>query len=49
LCADVAMQSGMKVTTVSTAEEAISILENSASDILMSHEWETRNDPVRQA
>src|SRR6202049_3737758 len=35
LCADVAVQSGMKVTTVSTAEEAISILENSAVDILM--------------
>jgi CheY-like chemotaxis protein len=35
LCADVAMQSGMKVTTVATAEEAISILENSAVDILM--------------
>src|SRR6202166_1993910 len=35
LCADVARQSGMKVTTVSTAEEAISILENSAIDILM--------------
>jgi PleD family two-component response regulator len=28
LCADVAVQSGMKVTTVSTAEEAINILEN---------------------
>src|SRR6202022_2743884 len=35
LCADVAVQSGMKVTTVSTAEEAINILENSAVDILM--------------
>src|ERR1700722_8805869 len=35
LCADVATQSGMKVTTVATAEEAISILENSAIDILM--------------
>jgi DNA-binding NtrC family response regulator len=35
LCADVAMQSGLKVTTVSTAEEAISVLENSAVDILM--------------
>src|ERR1700736_7067443 len=35
LCADVAVQSGMKVTTVSTAEEAIHILENFAVDILM--------------
>jgi DNA-binding NtrC family response regulator len=35
LCADVAKQSGMKVTTVSTSEEAISILENSAVDILI--------------
>jgi DNA-binding response OmpR family regulator len=35
LCADVAVQSGMKVTAVSTAEEAINILENSAVDILM--------------
>jgi len=35
LCADVAVQSGMKVTAVSTAEEVIYILENSAVDILM--------------
>jgi DNA-binding NtrC family response regulator len=35
LCADVAAQSGMKVTTVATAEEALNILENSAVDILM--------------
>jgi CheY-like chemotaxis protein len=35
LCADVAVQSGMKVTAVSTAEEAINILENSAVDILV--------------
>jgi DNA-binding NtrC family response regulator len=35
LCADVASQSGMKVTTVATAEEALNILENSAVDILM--------------
>src|ERR1700692_3032585 len=35
LCADVAMQSRMKVTSVSTAEEAIRVLENSAIDILM--------------
>src|SRR3984893_6881990 len=35
VCADVAVQSGMRVTTVSTTEEAISILENSAVDILM--------------
>ena len=35
LCADVAVQSGMRVTAVSTAEEAINILENSAVDILM--------------
>jgi DNA-binding NarL/FixJ family response regulator len=35
LCADVAIQSGIKVTTASTTEEAISILENSAVDILM--------------
>ena len=35
LCADVAVQSGMKVTAVSTAEEALNILENSAVDILM--------------
>jgi DNA-binding response OmpR family regulator len=35
LCADVAVQSGMKVTAVSTAEEVINILENSAVDILM--------------
>ncbi len=35
LCADVATQSGMKVTTVATAEEALSILENSAIDILI--------------
>ena len=35
LCADVAVQSGMRVTAVSTAEEAINILENSAVDLLM--------------
>ncbi len=35
VCADVAVQSGMKVTTVSTAEDAINILENSAVDILL--------------
>ena len=35
LCADVAAQSGMKVTTVATAEEALNVLENSAVDILM--------------
>jgi DNA-binding NtrC family response regulator len=35
LCADVVVQNGKKVTTVSTAEEAISIVENSAVDILM--------------
>ncbi|MDP9146790.1 MAG: sigma-54 dependent transcriptional regulator [Acidobacteriota bacterium] len=35
LCADVAEQSGMNVTTVSTAEEALHILENSAIDILI--------------
>ena len=35
LCADVALESGMKVTAVATAEEALQILENSAVDILM--------------
>jgi len=35
LCADVAAQSGMKVTTVATAEEALAVLENSVVDILM--------------
>ena len=35
LCADVAVQSGMKVTTVATAEEALHVLENSAVDILV--------------
>jgi DNA-binding NtrC family response regulator len=35
LCADVAVQSGMKVTTVATAEEALNVLETSAVDILM--------------
>jgi len=35
LCADVDVQSGMKVTAVSTAEKAINILENSAVGILM--------------
>jgi PleD family two-component response regulator len=35
LCADVAMQSGMKATAVATAEEALQVLENSAVDILI--------------
>ncbi len=35
LCADVAIQSGMKVTAVATAEEALAVLENSVVDILM--------------
>lgn len=35
LCADVAAQSGMKVTAVATAEEALAVLENSVVDILM--------------
>src|SRR5438105_8106410 len=34
-CAEVAMQSGMKVTTVATAEEALEVLENTAIDILL--------------
>jgi len=34
LCADVAAQSGMKVTAVATAEEALHVLENFAVDIL---------------
>jgi DNA-binding NtrC family response regulator len=35
LCTDVAAQSGMKVTAVATAEEALNIFENSAIDILI--------------
>ena len=35
LCADVAGQSGMRVTAVATAEEALRVLENSAVDILI--------------
>jgi DNA-binding NtrC family response regulator len=35
LCTEVALQSGMKVTAVATAEEAIELLENSAVDILI--------------
>ena len=35
LCADVASQSGMKVTTVATAEEALAVMENYVVDILM--------------
>ncbi len=35
LCTDVAAQSGMKVTAVATAEEALAVLENSVVDILM--------------
>jgi DNA-binding NtrC family response regulator len=35
LCADVAGQSGMKVTLVATAEEALNVLENSAVDIVI--------------
>jgi two-component system response regulator HydG len=34
-CAEVAEQSGMKVTSVATAEEALEILEHAAVDILM--------------
>jgi DNA-binding response OmpR family regulator len=35
LCADVAAQSGMKVTAVASAEEALHVLENFAVDILI--------------
>jgi DNA-binding NtrC family response regulator len=35
LCADIAVQSGMKVTAVATAEEALNVLENTAVDILI--------------
>ncbi|GAC1701392.1 MAG: sigma-54 dependent transcriptional regulator [Candidatus Acidiferrum sp.] len=35
LCAEVAMQNGMRVTMAATADEALEILENSAVDILM--------------
>ena len=35
LCADIASQSGMRVTTVATAADARSVLENSAVDILI--------------
>src|SRR2546430_1355715 len=34
-CATVAAQSGMKVTAVATAEEALEVLEHSAADILL--------------
>jgi DNA-binding NtrC family response regulator len=34
-CAEVAQQSGMKATTVATAEEAVEVLENTAIDILL--------------
>src|SRR5256714_2894550 len=34
-CAEVAQQTGMRPTTVATAEEAIEVLENSAIDILL--------------
>src|SRR5256884_3285081 len=34
-CAEVAQQTGMRPTTVATAEEAIEVLENSAVDILL--------------
>jgi DNA-binding response OmpR family regulator len=34
-CAEVAIQSGMKVTTVATAEEAVEVLENTAIGILL--------------
>jgi two-component system response regulator HydG len=35
LCAEVALQSGMKVVTVATAQEAMDVLENSNIDILV--------------
>src|SRR5256885_892093 len=34
-CADVAQQSGMRATTVATAEEALEVLENASVDILL--------------
>jgi two-component system response regulator HydG len=34
-CADVARQSGMKVTTVATAEEALEVLEHDAIDVVL--------------
>ena len=34
-CAEVAIQSGMKATTVATAEEAVEVLENTVIDILL--------------
>src|SRR5579864_2363898 len=34
-CADVAEQSGMKATTVATAEEALEVLEHAAVDIVL--------------
>src|SRR6202140_3417984 len=35
LCAEVATQSGMKVSAVATADEALAVIENSAVDILL--------------
>jgi two-component system response regulator HydG len=35
LCADIAVQAGMNVTAVTTAEEALEVLEHSAVDILL--------------
>jgi DNA-binding NtrC family response regulator len=35
LCAEVAIQSGMKVSAVATADEALDVIENSAVDILL--------------